>query len=247
MAGAQKGGQLLAWGHIDSQSDGAWLVGEAGKVLDPAGVDERLRDKLWIGRPGGRYDATEGGYVRKITERVGWHECVRVMKGVLGWWPGEAPHPRYYSILQGSCNLDEQDEGRWILPPDCTEPAMGSTLLTPRSVPYPQDGYSAICEQHVAAARLTLNKDAVLKRLSWPDHPGAFRWKKTLIKVFGGKLEILGEITRTKECDVQAADVLEAGGYAFFEAFDPGFTDRHTLLPLRFSPLGDFRASVLFF
>lgn len=249
MAGAQKGGQLLGIGQVDLQSEGAWLVGDADRIPDPAGIHEQLRFKLWAANPGSRYDPAHGGHVRTVAERKEIHECVRVMKERLGWWPGEAPQPRYYSFTQGNCNLGEHDEGRWILPPGCQERALGSTLLTPWRVPYPQDGYSMLCEQHFAAAQLSENPHAVVDRLSWPDHPEAFAWQKTLIIVFDGALEILDDTVRTGG-GTHVVQVLKAGGYAFFEAFERHTLERdgpRPLLPLRYSLIGNLVASVLFF
>lgn len=249
MAGIQKGGRLLACGQIDLQSEGAWLVGDADRIPDPVGIHDQVRSKFWVANPGSRYDAARGGHVRKIAERAKVHECVRVMKGRLGWWPGEAAEARYYSLLKGNCNLGEHDEGRWILPPGCQERVVGSTLLTPHSVPYPQDGYSRLCEQHFVAAGLCESKDALIKRLSWPDQAETLAWKKTLITVFDGALEILDDAVRT-DGGMHVAQVLKAGGYAFFEAFEWHNLERdgpRPSLPLRYSPLGNLVASVLFF
>lgn len=253
MAGIQRSGQLLAYGHVDLTGEGQWLVGDADRIPHPAGTHEKLRFKLWVANPGSRYDQAQGGHVRNTTERGNQHECVRAMVNCLQWCPkgehGPIP-PRGYTILQGNCNLGPLDEGKWILPGSPMIRALGSTLLTPRELPHSQDGYSTFCEQHCVAAGLCESKDALTKRLAWPDHPEAFAWQKTLITVFDGALEILDDTVRTDQGDTHVAQVLKAGWYAFFEA-----CERHTferdgprpLLPLRHSLIGNLVASVLFF
>lgn len=253
MAGIQKGGRLLAYGHVDvNTTEGQWLIGDVDRIPHPVGVHEKLRFKLWAANPGSQYDPAHGGHVRNTTERGNQHECVRAMVNCLQWCPsgehGPLP-PRGYTLLQGNCNLGPLDGGKWILPGPPVVRALGSTLLTPRELPHSQDGYSPLCEQHFAAARLSEDPQSVIERLSWPDQPQAFAWQKTLITVFDGALEVLDDTVRT-DGGTHVAQVLKAGGYAFFEAFERQNLERdgpRPLLPSRHSLIGNLVASVLFF